>query len=238
MVPLAPISTCTADGSTEAGSPVTSWAWDDLSLDPGGKGYAASNTDPVYILTFSQAVTKTAKSTAVVTACTGSSSTSCANGYAKITIDPPPGCRIDVRARPIQVLEGVAFGYTPAYHLFIVMVAKDGTETFVRGGPDDDETIEVDDGPYLPRSIDYPNPPNDTGFLSRTVMTGEDACQPKYYDCFVRVGTAINKPPRIPYSATGPNSNTVVRTLLHDCGLPELTPSLINTPGWGDPPLR
>jgi hypothetical protein len=39
-----------------------------------------------------------------------------------------------------------------------------------------------------------------------------------------------------PYSPTGPNSNTWVRTVLVNCGLSARKPVAI-APGWGDPTL-
>ncbi len=144
--------------------------------------------------------------------------------------------RIDVRAVPIP--QGVA-DLAGAHHLFIVWTGEDGKELFLRGGPGNPKLGPVDQdsmgfgaiqctwGPYVPGSIDY-NP----GAKSVRVGVGY---RKESYDRMVRVCQTINFM-GIGYRATGPNSNSVARTLLTVLGIPPKKPEVL-TPGWDHPPL-
>ncbi len=70
---------------------------------------------------------------------------------------------------------------------------------------------------------------------SLTVLSGDSACGKDA--CFTSEGRRIEGL-AVPYSGlTGPNSNTVARTLLHNCGVPEEAPGPV-TPGWGSSYLK
>jgi hypothetical protein len=141
---------------------------------------------------------------------------------------PTGDCRVDVRATKISALGGL-----PVYHLFVILHNKtSGTETYYRGGPSSGGpsygNITTMNGSYLPGTIDWePSAP------SLTVQDPVDCATTDA--CFVRElrridGTAT------PYAPTGPNSNTVARTILNKCGITEGKPVYI-APGWGDPVL-
>ena len=153
-----------------------------------------------------------------------------------------PACsgRIDVRAGEIS-LPNLSF-----FHLFIVFIDSTDTAYGLRGQPQQDPPgggygkVETSCGLYEPGFIDY-----DERAPSVTVYEGEDACN--------KVSAMIahlNEIPRwsIPYSPNGPNSNSVVASMLRRAGLPLEKPNvaapgfdmeLINvgpadTPGLGD----
>lgn len=132
-------------------------------------------------------------------------------------------CRIDVRATRIQATDPFNI-----WHLFIVYTNNDGTEYFFRGGPDGENadnygTVRVTSGEYLPGTVDWaPNAP------STTVMIGNNACGMDV--CFDRELSRINSL-SVPYKISGPNSNTVARTLLIGCNIPPNKPVTF-APGW------
>ncbi|MCY1078713.1 eCIS core domain-containing protein [Archangium lansingense] len=135
-------------------------------------------------------------------------------------------CRVDVRATFISSR------WMPFRHLFIVHEDAAGNVTAYRGGPGGPGgtppygTITGRHGPYRPGFIDW-----DPGAPSVRVASGSAACGKD--SCF-RTELARISGAGIPYAPTGPNSNTVVRTLLHNCGLPEQIPvSSLRVPGWG-----
>jgi hypothetical protein len=72
---------------------------------------------------------------------------------------------------------------------------------------------------------------------SITVLEGKDKTQGKA-DCFANELKRIDKK-NIAYYRTGPNSNTVAKTLLKNCGVPDKWPEAVVgiVPGWGDPIL-
>lgn len=159
----------------------------------------------------------------------GSSSSGSSGGGGGAGGPAPTGdCRVDVRATKISALGGL-----PVYHLFVILHNKtSGTETYYRGGPSSGGpsygNITTMNGSYLPGTIDWePSAP------SLTVQDPVDCATTD--TCFVRElrridGTAT------PYAPTGPNSNTVARTILNKCGITEGKPVYI-APGWGDPVL-
>jgi hypothetical protein len=244
---------CTADVSADPSSPVTKWFWTDGSSDFGGTGTPANGFSQDYTTTFSmpsrstdtivsleydgarlteRQLLKPTQSTVTLQACTDSptgivSDASCGTGSATITINPPGGCRVDVRATSIANLPNYV-----VHHLFIIYVDQAGTETYFRGGPTEGNgsPITMDGGRYdLVRfgdhTVDW-----DLTASSLTVMSGDAACGKDA--CFTSEAQRIEGL-AIAYSgATGPNSNTVARTLLHNCGVPEEAPGPV-TPGWG-----
>ena len=146
---------------------------------------------------------------------------------------PPPGslCQVDVRAAPAAFV-----GWAGFWHLFIVTTDGSRVQKFFRGGTRQKcgatswpfYGISTNTGPYAPGTIDW-NP----GAPSVTLVSGPSACG--HEGCFSSELTRIAAG-CTPYKPLGPNSNTVVKTLLLNCGLP-LNKPVSNTPGWGDPPL-
>ncbi len=141
---------------------------------------------------------------------------------------PSGECRVDVRATKISGLGGL-----PVYHLFVILHNKtSGAETYYRGGPGSRGAsygnIITKNGSYVAGTIDWePSAP------SVTVQDPVDCATTDA--CFVRElrridGTAT------PYAPTGPNSNTVARTILNKCSINEDKPVWV-APGWGDPVL-
>ena len=121
------------------------------------------------------------------------------------------GCRVDVRATDIG---GVAAAF-PVYHLFMVCTDENGAQTEYRGGPQPGAPpgsfgqITKTKEPYRPGAIDW-----DPSAYSVTVLDGPEAC--KKQTCLASVLDMIQAT-RTPYAALGPNSNTVVSTLLNKC---------------------
>jgi len=145
---------------------------------------------------------------------------------------PPTGCKIDVRATHISGIASVL----PIWHLYLVYKDKAGKESFFRGGPGGRcagasgqyGAIHSTHGDYKPGSVDWT-----PGADSETVMTGDGACGKD--SCFVSELSRMDGLCK-PYAPTGPNSNTVAKTLLTNCGLPVRKPVAI-APGFDDPKL-
>lgn len=143
--------------------------------------------------------------------------------------------RIDVRAVPVRGAAEIA----GAYHLFVVWKRADGKEIFLRGGPGNPKLGPLHEdsmgfkaihclwGPYVPGSIDY-NP------LAKSV-TAAIGYQEASYEKMVAACRTITFM-GIGYRPTGPNSNTVARTLLSVLGVPPKKPDVL-APGWDFPPL-
>jgi hypothetical protein len=126
-------------------------------------------------------------------------------------------CKVEVRSKPVALI---------ANHLFIVYTNGTGSYYF-RGGPSDDGipdwgTIVTDSGLYLPGTIDYVK-----RAPSVTAATGTAACAGECFDLTAYQIEAGN----IPYGLFTPNSNSVIRTLLHACSIPEVKPD-VWAPGW------
>jgi hypothetical protein len=147
---------------------------------------------------------------------------------------PPGECAIEVCAIPIHSLAG-SVGFQ---HLFIVFVDSTGKAFYVRGGPGGPHsppasmvagvfgTIECHYGRYVKGTVDW-NP----DALAVTVASGAGVCGTYAQMC--READQINLLSE-PYSPVGPNSNSVVRTILHRCGLPARCPGPeFAYPGWG-----
>ncbi len=151
----------------------------------------------------------------------------------------PADCAVDVKSRRLR---GGAYA-TGARHLFIVHTDGNGAQTAFRGGPSqeggssssgssgssEENVIVVIQGPWNDRFVDWGGPSE----TSRRVMSGPAACAKK--SCFEGEVTRINDT-RTPYESTGPNSNTVVSTMLRKCDVPREHPGGW-TPGWDDPDL-
>ena len=141
----------------------------------------------------------------------------------------PANCSVRVEATRIQALGGL-----PVWHLSIVHTDGAGVETGWRGGPGgpggDPQygTIRGDTALYQPGWVDY-----DRSAPSETVGTGSTVCGKT--TCFETERVRINGTATT-YAPTGPNSNTWVKTVLENCGLPARKPVWI-APGFGDPKL-
>ncbi len=137
----------------------------------------------------------------------------------------PPPCRVDVRATHI----GGALAGAPVWHTFIVTRDTAGQEWYFRGGPGGScapgtyGAIMSTTGRYLSGTVDW-----SPGAPSVTVLDGAAACGKE--SCFASELSRIDST-CTPYAPTGPNSNSVARTLLTKCGVPEQKPVLI-APGW------
>jgi hypothetical protein len=148
--------------------------------------------------------------------------------------DPDLISRIDVRSGPAA---SVGFGGHGFDHLFIIEKDTSAREFFYRGGTDNRCAgtwppfygISTDSGPYIPGTVDW-----HPGAPSVTVATG--AAATGIGSCFSSQLARI-RANCIPYSMWGPNSNTVVKTLLANCGLPPRKPAGSWAPGWGHAPL-
>ena len=134
-------------------------------------------------------------------------------------------CRIDVRSTP--VVGGLA------RHLFIVRHdLATGAEHVYRGGPTHGGpafgNIVTTNMPYVAGAVDWsPGAPSVTS-IPVTNSAAIDACLQHH---LARIdGLAV------PYAPLGPNSNTVVKTLLSSCGLPIVSPNIV-VPGFYQAPL-
>jgi hypothetical protein len=138
---------------------------------------------------------------------------------------PAGDCQVDVRATKITALGGL-----PVYHLFVILRNKTtGDESYYRGGPSAGGpgygNISTMHGRYLPGTVDWePSAPSVTAQASIDCTTTDT--------CFVSELTRIDGT-ATPYAPLGPNSNTVARTILHNCSVPEVKPVWV-APGWGN----
>jgi hypothetical protein len=129
-----------------------------------------------------------------------------------------PKCKIEVRAHPIPE-------FPLAYHLFIIYTDPQGKENFFRGDHSKKLpwVIVTDSGKYKPNAPDwYPGAP------TVTALSGWEAFNKD--QCFVGELNRI-KSLKIPYEILGPNSNTVVSTLLDNCDVKRVKPN-VDAPGW------
>jgi len=149
--------------------------------------------------------------------------------------------KIDVRATHTggKGLAAAIVHLLPIYHLFIVYTDQKGAQSYFRAGPDPSGrcpgvnsgsfgVLTSSSGLYTPDSIDW-----EPGAPSETVLTGSGACGKD--SCFLSELARIDGN-CVPYDPTGNNSNTVARTLLSKCGVPQRKPVAI-APGWGNPDL-
>lgn len=141
---------------------------------------------------------------------------SCENDFAS---NVPEGCRgtIDVRAGEIAI-PNVSF-----FHLFIVFTDSTGAAYALRGGPDRDDTIFTQCGRYEEGFTDY-----DERAPSVRVYEGEDACRKAR---LMKEHLDEINGWNIPYNPNGPNSNSVVASLLRHAGLSAQKPN-VAAPGF------
>lgn len=113
------------------------------------------------------------------------------------------------------------------YHLFVLYTDSTGSQFYFRGGPGGSESgygnIITSCAPYVEGEIEY-NPRN----LLEEVYQGTDACD--------KVNVMQNKLNEIegwnvPYVPAGPNSNSIIATLLKASGLPHRKPA-VPAPGF------
>ena len=113
------------------------------------------------------------------------------------------------------------------YHLFVLYTDSTGSQFYFRGGPGGSESgygnIITACAPYVEGEIEY-NPRN----LLEEVYQGVDACS--------KLNVIQNKLNEIegwnvPYVPAGPNSNSVIATLLKASGLPQRKPA-VPAPGF------
>ena len=126
-------------------------------------------------------------------------------------------CKVDVRSKPVALI---------ANHLFIVYTNATGSY-YYRGGPSDDGTpswgtIVTDSGRYVPGTIDYVQ-----RAPSVTAAEGTAYCVGGCFDTNSYRIEAGNTA----YGVFTPNSNSVIRTLLHTCNIREVKPN-VWAPGW------
>lgn len=136
-----------------------------------------------------------------------------------------PAAQIDVRATKITGLRGL-----PVYHLFVVYTDEHATPYYFRGGPERAGgaagfgRIVTQHGRYQPGTVDWA-----PGAPSERVMEGPAAIGK---DATFRSDLARIDGASIPYQPTGPNSNSVARTILSTAGVPQAKPVWV-APGWG-----
>ncbi|MGB9176602.1 MAG: hypothetical protein WCB46_07705 [Methanoregula sp.] len=126
-------------------------------------------------------------------------------------------CKVDVRSKPVALI---------ANHLFIVYTNATGSY-YYRGGPSKDGTsgwgtIVTDSGRYLPGTIDY--------VRSAPSVTAADSAASCVGGCFDSTSSRIEAG-NTAYGILTPNSNSVIRTLLHTCSIREVKPN-VWAPGW------
>jgi Tol biopolymer transport system component len=140
-----------------------------------------------------------------------------------------PKCKVEVKAH------GVDISANQFWHTFIVYTDSNGKEWYYRGGPLYTGIpipgswlgpIITEMGEFKKGTIDYVHPMKSITVLQGTNAYGKDQC---FKNEMIRINSL-----NIPYAIHGPNSNTVTRTALHNCGCPEITP-VIPVPGWNHP---
>lgn len=153
--------------------------------------------------------------------------------------------RIDVRAREIAVNMPPPCGRITGYHLYIVYVDPAGRQFVCEGFPFDPATGSI---PASDSALFYglsglltqgycSTLPERAGTQQQqrqyfaTALHGKEA--EKAYRCFEKEVAQFNAE-RVPYRmATGPNSNSFVRTMLDRCGVPAVRPpAAVLVPGW------
>ncbi len=151
--------------------------------------------------------------------------------------------KIDVRARAIHAVLPPPIGPVTAYHLFIIYTEIHGIQFICQGFPLDAKTGKVAPDAILPANPPglltkghcIPYHPGNRDFIpgapSITVVSGTNA--DLAFHCFVRE-TALFNIAKVPYHLIkGPNSNSYTRTMLDQCNVPALKPSVATlTPGW------
>jgi hypothetical protein len=120
----------------------------------------------------------------------------------------------------------------PIYHLYIVYTDPLGEPHFFRRGPERDRPpfgfITTEFGRYLEGTIDWATDAIAVTLAEGSAAVGLDVC--------FRTELERIQSLRVAYNLRGPNSNTVVRTLLERCGLPVAQPVAV-APGFDDASL-
>ncbi len=144
---------------------------------------------------------------------------SCANNFAGSGAQKCKGS-IDVRAGEISI-PNISF-----FHLYVVFTDAEGKAWAMRGGPGGGVgygTIVTKCGAYVRGFIDF-----DPKSPSVNVYKGDDACAKARS---MKSHLAAIPGWNIPYKPDGPNSNSVVASLLHAGGLPLRKPN-VAAPGF------
>jgi hypothetical protein len=148
------------------------------------------------------------------------------------------GPKIDVRS---TFIGSDILGAPRRMHLFLVYTSSEGEQTYLRGGPGEDDSTQCDIGPYDSSTVDW-----DPSAPSVTVATGEKAI--KALDKMHYAAQVINTM-KVPYVGskvkansgglggleallTGENCNATAWTLLELGGVSKKKPSGLH-PGWG-----
>jgi hypothetical protein len=133
--------------------------------------------------------------------------------------------KIDVRAVKVSAP-------APIYHLFIVYTDETGINYLFRGGPSSSfphyGTIQGYNAVYAKGGPDWDLDAPSVSVMKGISASGKDSC---FISELSRITSA-----KIQYHIGGPNSNTVVKTLLFKCKVPIAKPVLV-APGWDLPPL-
>lgn len=149
--------------------------------------------------------------------------------------------RIDVWARDITVTLPPPYGRVTGYHLYIVYADASGRQFVCEGFP-----FYPPSGSIPPESaLFFYGPPGlltqgycatmphgrPAGAHSVTVLQGADAG--RAYRCMEKETARFNSENVAYRMATGPNSNSFVRTMLDRCGVPAIKPAAaVPSPGW------
>jgi outer membrane protein OmpA-like peptidoglycan-associated protein len=143
------------------------------------------------------------------------------------TPPPTPDFRVEVLATGIPASLG-AFK-----HLFVVHTGERGRTAYRAGPgvcpkgprPDGEASIMEDHGRYAPGFIDWDPEAASVVALSGEAARDKDAC---LLGKLLEIDNGC-----LAYAKLGPNSNTVARTLLERCGIPQVRPDT-NAVGWDD----
>jgi hypothetical protein len=145
--------------------------------------------------------------------------------------------KIDVRARPVAGMP-VGFGY--AYHTWIVFTNEENQQYVFDGGPKQSPYYRIVSlRPYDAKPVgsdllgvwsagkQYTQAAASNLFgdwypdaRSITILKGKENVNDQVGSCLIIQAIKISNS-RYEYAETGPNSNTLVRTLLDNCGLPK-----------------
>lgn len=145
------------------------------------------------------------------------------------------GCKIEVTSKP--VIFPPNSGISVGDHALIIFTDESRREYIYRGGPwvegkttcgEQNGNICVLEDPIL-ESPDK-NVSDTSTYMRSVLLAGANACAKR--TCFDSELQRINAL-KMPYNPVqGPNSHTVVRTMLRNCGLPEYVPAGQNLFGW------